>query len=288
MQPQLAQLIASQPILLRRDLSPTLLWMAEYALKLGELRQVLPGVYCAGGTEPIDWLVIVRAVCAYLDDAVITGDAAAALSFMQRRPVPRVEAVHRNPIRATGPVKWRRGWIPPEWIYTAGPIRITHPAWTAVDICGSGDSGILDNALRAGVGLDNLWRAFADMPRHRGNKVRRQLLIDSRDAPWSAAERLCHQILRDGGIVGWRTNHRIGDYYADITWVRERVIVEVDGFAVHGRSAQFQADRLRDQVLTAQGWTIIRVTWDQLMTDREGFIARLRQVLRRRGYRAAA
>ncbi len=288
MQPQLVELLATQPLLIRRDLPLQLARSIDHALTRGELRQVMPGIYCAASTDPIAWRIAALAACAYLEDAVVTGDVAAALSFAPDRPVRRVEAAHRNPVRARGPVFWHRGSIPPEWICEAGALRITHPAWTAVDICGRGDSAILDTALRCGVGLENLWRAFADMPARKGNPIRHQLLTESRDEPWSAAERLAHQILRKAGISGWRTNVPIGDYVADIAWPHERVILEVDGYEFHSGPAQFQSDRLRDQTLIAQGWVVIRVTWAQLTGDLDGFLRRLRGALRlRRGQVAA-
>lgn len=282
MRPQLVELLATKPLLIRRGLPPQLARSIDHALTRGELRQVLPGIYCAASTDPIAWRTAALAACAYLEDAVITGDVAAALSFAPDHPVRRVEAAHRNPIRARGPVHWHRGSIPPEWICAAGAFRITHPAWTAVDICGRGDSSILDSALRCGVGLDNLWRAFADMPARNGNPIRQQLLTDSRDEPWSAAERLAHQILRNAGIAGWRTNFPIGAYYADVAWPDERIILEVDSYEFHAGPAQFQSDRLRDQILISQGWVVIRVTWAQLTADLDGFLRRFRRALRLR------
>jgi very-short-patch-repair endonuclease len=40
------------------------------------------------------------------------------------------------------------------------------------------------------------------------------------------------------------------------------VIVETDGYAYH--RARFEEDRTRDQALSALGWTVICVTWQQL------------------------
>lgn len=279
MHPQLLELLANKPILIRTELPRQLARSTDHALARGELRQVLPGIYCVNGSEPIRWQIAALAAGAYLADAVITGDAAAAMSFMPGRPVSRVEAAHRNRIQAKGPVLWHRGSIPAEWICLVGNLRITHPAWTAVDLCGSGDSDIIDAALRHGVGIENLWLAFTDMSARAGNPIRRQLLEDSRDEPWSAAERLAHQILRNAGITGWRANFAIGPYFADIAWPKERIILEVDGYEFHDGAAQFQDDRLRDQVLIAQGWVVVRVTWAQLTGDLDGFLRRLRRAL---------
>lgn len=281
MHPQLADLLTTTPVLARRQQPPVIARAIDHAVARGELRQVLPGVYCTC-TTLLEWRTLTLAACLYLPDAVVTGAAAAALSFWPSRQVAQVTAAHRNPIRTQGPVVWQRQRIPVEWIRTAGPLRITHPAWTAVDLCGEGDSAPLDVALRRGIKLTDLWRAFEAMPGRPNNQTRRLLLKDSRDEPWSPAERLAHKLLRQAGITGWQTNWPVHRYYIDIAWPRLRIAVEVDGFEYHSGPAQFQEDRLRDQILTSEGWVVLRVTWQQLAHDPEGFLQRLRRVLLRR------
>jgi very-short-patch-repair endonuclease len=61
-------------------------------------------------------------------------------------------------------------------------------------------------------------------------------------------------------------------FSVDCLWRRERLIVELDGQAVHGTRQAFEADRERDRLLLAAGWRVIRVTWRQLR-DQEGVVA---------------
>jgi hypothetical protein len=42
-----------------------------------------------------------------------------------------------------------------------------------------------------------------------GNPTKRYLLLDSRDEPWSAAERKFHRLLHDAGITGWKANRPV-------------------------------------------------------------------------------
>jgi predicted transcriptional regulator of viral defense system len=51
---------------------------------------------------------------------------------------------------------------------------------------------------------------------------------------------------------------------ADAVWRDQRVIVEADSDEWHNTRQRFEQDRVRDQRLTAAGWTIIRTTWDQM------------------------
>jgi hypothetical protein len=65
----------------------------------------------------------------------------------------------------------------------------------------------------------------------------------------------------------------------DCLWRRERVIVELDGRAIHGTGAAFERDRIRDRRLQVGGWRVIRVTASQLRRDRDRLAYELRALL---------
>lgn len=65
-------------------------------------------------------------------------------------------------------------------------------------------------------------------------------------------------------------------FNVDCLWEDVRLVVELDGRAVHRTARAFEADRERDRILMAEGWRVIRVTWRQLRDDAEGVIADLR------------
>jgi Transcriptional regulator, AbiEi antitoxin/Protein of unknown function (DUF559) len=50
----------------------------------------------------------------------------------------------------------------------------------------------------------------------------------------------------------------------DFAWPDRKIAVETDGRRTHATRQAFEADRRRDQRLTAAGWTVIRTTWRQL------------------------
>ena len=135
--------------------------------------------------------------------------------------------------------------------------------------------------------LDRLRRALELTPARLGNPERRRLLIDSRDEPWSAAERLLHRILRDGRLTGWVANHPIptgpvGCYFADVAFPAQKVIIEVEGHRFHSSPEQLHRDRTRQNELTALGWRVIRVDWPMLVDDPEGVLRLVRGVVDRR------
>jgi very-short-patch-repair endonuclease len=74
---------------------------------------------------------------------------------------------------------------------------------------------------------------------------------------------------------------RIGrrSFECDAVWRSERVMVELDGYAVHGTRHNFESDRERDRILHAHEWRVIRVTWRQLCDDPDGIVRDLRLLL---------
>jgi very-short-patch-repair endonuclease len=65
----------------------------------------------------------------------------------------------------------------------------------------------------------------------------------------------------------------------DCLWPDQRVIVELDGQAVHGTARAFEADRERDRLLLVHGWRVMRITWRQLHDQRASIAADLRTIL---------
>ncbi len=60
----------------------------------------------------------------------------------------------------------------------------------------------------------------------------------------------------------------------------QRLVVELDGRAVHGTRQAFESDRERDRLLMIDGWRVMRVTWLQLRDDEARIAADLRAALR--------
>jgi very-short-patch-repair endonuclease len=69
-------------------------------------------------------------------------------------------------------------------------------------------------------------------------------------------------------------------FSVDCLWREERLIVELDGRAVHGTRQAFESDRERDRLLMVAGWRVMRVTWRQLHHDDARIAADLHTALR--------
>jgi very-short-patch-repair endonuclease len=234
----------------------------------GELVRVLPGVFAPTATATTVRTRIV-ALMAYDPDAILTEAAAASVSFWPDIKVDTVTCAVRHRREAQSGYCFTRRSIPPELVVERMGLRFTSTALTALDLCNSIGGDAIDHALRRRrTTLTDLRRAMELTADRVGNPVRRQLLLDSRDEPWSAAERLLHQLLRGAGITGWKANRAIvvegSNYYPDALFHRVRLIIEVDGRKFHSEPEVFESDRWRQNLLVLDGWCVLRFTWAML------------------------
>lgn len=281
-------LLAEDPVLLARD-HRALRAPIQRATQGGRLRRLLPGVYVDAGRAG-ELVTRAAAVARWDPSAVICGRAAAALTYW---PTIRVGAIEvASPVRhARQPgFAFVERRIPPELVQ-GGSIRTTVPSLTAVELASSAFTDPIDVALRQrAVTLASMRDAIDLTPHRRGHADRRRVLLDSRDEPWSAAERLAHRIYRRAGITGWVTNHKVaiadvGTYYLDIAFRRHRVVSEIDGRLHETDVDVFETDRTRQNALVLQGWLVLRFTWAMLDQHPGYVLASTREALARTNVR---
>lgn len=85
--------------------------------------------------------------------------------------------------------------------------------------------------------------------------------------------------LIDAGLPLPTMNVTIEGVEVDCVWTEQRLIVELDGRAVHDVTDAFEADRARDRRLEAAGWRVVRITWRQLHETPAEVEADLRRLL---------
>ncbi len=125
-------------------------------------------------------------------------------------------------------------------------------------------------------------------PRKPGRRKLTELLGDkaaSRGITREELEKRFAEVLRRTDLPRPRRNADVavrGRFFnVDCLWAEQRVIVELDGRAVHGTRRAFEGDREKDRLLLADGWRVVRVTWRQLRDDSAAVIDDLRRLLRR-------
>jgi very-short-patch-repair endonuclease len=143
----------------------------------------------------------------------------------------------------------------------------------------------IDQALRSrATTLVQLHRAIELTAARVGNPIRRELLLDSREEPWSKAERLFHQLLRDAGITGWKANRPVvldgATFYVDVIFRRLKLAIEIDGRLYHTGTEVFESDRWRQNLLVLNGWCVLRFTWTMIEDHPEKVLAMVRDAIK--------
>lgn len=92
------------------------------------------------------------------------------------------------------------------------------------------------------------------------------------------AEALLWQHLRGRGLEGhkFRRQHAVGRFIVDFCCPERRLVVEIDG-PVH--EAQVERDAERAELLKIQGYTVVRFTNAQVISQLDVTLATLRQLL---------
>jgi very-short-patch-repair endonuclease len=156
-------------------------------------------------------------------------------------------------------------------------LRVTELALTVVEAAVRQRDGarLMDSALQRHVDLRELWRAHLRNKGRHGSPAARRLLQVASDGARSEAERLLVQLLRAHKITGWRTNHPIGGYKVDVVFPKQKVAIEVDGWAFHSHHEDFVKDRRRQNTIVQLGWKVLRFTWLDLTEYPERVIAEI-------------
>ncbi len=256
----------------------------DWLRRTGRLVTVLPGVYATPERAGVP-AVRMRAACRSYPDAVLTGAAAARSSFWPGAPLPVIEvAVGRKVAPQPGFVLSRRV-VPPELVVEEAGLRYTAPALTAIDLATADCAEPIDRALRSRTAtLAGMYEALAASGYRRGNADRRRLLLDSRDQPWSEAERRAHRLLRAARLRGWRANRPVVVsgrlYYIDIAFGGSKLAVEIDGRLHELDEDLFESDRWRQNALVRAGWRVLRFTWAMIVDHPELMVQEIRFALR--------
>ncbi len=279
---EIERLLATRGVIARRDY-PELDVTLRYLVRRGDLIRVLPGIYAARD-QGTSLQTRVRAVRCFDLDAILVGTVAARLSFWPELQADVVECAVRHSRAPQTGFRFTRRLIPSDLVVSRSGIRCTSPALTALDLCTTLGGDAIDQALRTrATTLAQLHRAMELTAAQVGNPTKRYLLLDSRDEPWSAAERKFHRLLRDAGITGWKANRPVvlDDFtcYVDVLFRNLNLAIEIDGRLFHTGADVFETDRSRQNQLVLDGWCVLRFTWTMIEERPETVLAMVREAI---------
>lgn len=264
----------------------------EKRIRSGRLHRLYAGVYAVGHrvtSREGRWLA---AVLASGPEAVLSHWSAAGLWMIRPNS--------RSIVDITGPRK-SRSWdgihrhhktLPDDEVTIEKGIPVTTVPRTIFDLAATESADVVANFLRESEyrGLHDrlsLWDLVECYPGRRGvRKVRTALdrlreeppgrslsRLEERLAPFLRLHRLPQPRFNDWILLG---NKR---YQVDCHWPETGQIVELDGWEGHGTRAAFREDRARDRSLRVAGYSVTRLTWNQLDDEPEVIASDLRALL---------
>ena len=261
-------------------------------LRAGRLHQLHPGIY-AVGHEVIPregrWMA---AVLASGPGAVLSHWSAAALWMIRPNSRSRIDVTVAHRSRSSKSIRRHISEVPEDERTVEEGIPVTSAPRTILDLAATEDADTVENLLRESERLQlsdrlSLPDLIARYPGKRGTRKVQVALDRLREDPAgtkrSPLEERFAPFLRQTHLPLPRFNDWIvlGDkrYKVDCHWPDLRVIVELDGWDGHSTRTAFREDRARDRRLTAAGYTVTHLTWNQLDDEPDEIAADLRTLL---------
>jgi very-short-patch-repair endonuclease len=172
-------------------------------------------------------------------------------------------------------------------------IPVTSVPRTTFDLAATEDVDTVVSMLREAEYRElwdrlSLWDLLERYPRNRGSRKVRLALERLKEEPAgrkrSPLEERFGRFLRRHRLPLPRYNDWIflpngKRYQVDCHWPGTNQIVELDGWQGHKGRVAFREDKARDRRLTAAGYTVTHITWNQLDDEPQAISADLRVLL---------
>jgi very-short-patch-repair endonuclease len=233
------------------------------------------------------------AVLAAGSEAFLSHWSAAALWMIRPNSRSLIDVTMAHKSRSWEGIKRHHKALPADEVTVKDGIPVTSVPRTIFDLAATEDVDVIAAMLREAEHR-NLWDRLSlpDLveryPGRRGVKKvrlalrrvteepsgRKRSKLEERFAPFIRRCRLPMPRFNDWILLGAKR------YQVDCHWPGTGRIVELDGWDGHHTRSAFQDDRERDRRLTAAGYTVTRLTWNQLRDEPEAIAADLRMLLR--------
>jgi very-short-patch-repair endonuclease len=264
----------------------------QHRLDQGRLHLLHPGVYAVGHTVvPREgrWLA---AVLASGPDAVLSHWSAAALWGIRPNGRTRIDVTVGRRSRSSPLIYRHVSRVPADERAVKDGIPVTSVPRTTFDLAACEDVDTVVAMLREAEHLRRWDRlSLPDLlercPGRRGSRKvrfalarlksepsgRRRSRLEERFAPFLRRHRLPLPRFNDWIVLGPKR------LCVDCHWPGTGQIVELDGWEGHGTRSAFREDRARDRALRVAGYSVTRLTWNQLEDEPEAVAADLRALL---------
>jgi very-short-patch-repair endonuclease len=260
--------------------------------RLGRLHRLTAGAFAVGHrlvTKEGWWMA---AVLSCGPEAVLSHRAAAALWDLRNPTEGAVDVTLPRKSRSCRNVRRHFAVVPLDERAVKSGIPVTSVPRTILDLAATESLDAVENLLREmefrelrdRLSLPDLVERY---PGKRGvRKVRAALerlkeepegrkrsKLEERFAPFLRRNHLPLPRFNDWIVLG------IKRFQVDCHWPGTRQIVELDGWEGHKTKTAFREDRARDRALRVAGYSVTRLTWNQLDDEPGAVSADLRVLL---------
>jgi very-short-patch-repair endonuclease len=232
------------------------------------------------------------AVLASGPEAVLSHHSAAALWLIRPDSRSIIDVTTPRKSRSWKGIRRHHSVLPADEVTVEEGIPVTTVPRTILDLAPTEPADVVENLLR-----ESEFRQLSDRlslpdligryPGRRGvRKVqlalerleeepegRRRSKLEERFAPFLRLHHLPLPRFNDWILLGDKR------FCVDCHWPDLRQIVELDGWEGHRTRTAFREDRARDRRLATAGYTVTRLTWNQLEDEPEAVAADLRRLL---------
>lgn len=276
-----------------RGASPALI---RWRVRTGAWEKVVRGVYRLPGA-PEDWRQrLWVAVLVAGPGAVLCRRTAAALWGLPGfvgAPIELLAPHGRKNHRLPGVIFHESRRLPDSQIKTLNGLPVTTLERTLFDLAGTGHVKRPDRATDSALvkrmtTTDRLWEVWADLaaPNRPGTTELRRILLKRAPGYVAKESELEHRFseLLEGTDLErpeWQTNLGGEEWVGrvDAYFRRARLVIELDGRVGHVGDLDRARDRQRDNELMADGWRVLRFTWDDLVSRPAWVLSTLQRAL---------
>jgi hypothetical protein len=268
--------VLSRVVLLQAGVAPGTI---DDRLRQRRLVSLHRGVYGLGHAQLTDEGWRLAAVDAYGSAAALSHASAAALWGIGEGPLfpVHVSLAKRGGVSGHDrTVPHRRMRLDDEDVTVRDGIRVTTVARTVLDLAALVRGRRLEQVVRRAsrlrlFDLREQQIVLDRHPRQPGASELGRLLAALRgrgtDDFRSRMEIAFAQLCDDYGLPRPVVNGFVLAERVDFHWPGTTLVIEADGFEFHAMPTAFAEDRRRDQKLTLGGYTVVRLTWDQVTGD---------------------
>lgn len=245
--------------------------------------ELAPRVYRVALAGDVDWIARTMAATLSVDGVACRRSALALFGLFGHPPEPEVLVVREARTAARLPQR-STNVLPPTDLTVVDGIPATTPVRTLIDVASRLAPAVFEDVLDKAIvqRVVNVRRLEARAralwaPRRNGCAIVLALL-EQRHPELRNARNLWEakvlRVVRELGLPEPRVNYRVQvggkRRYIDLAWPDTKVAVEFDGFVPHSTRRVFDDDRVRQNGLVADRWTVFRVTKTMLEADALG------------------